>query len=160
MRLRRRAGNDHHISDRNNGERHEAAFVTLVKDNGLLWEAELLPRSHGGNSWFGKFAPKAGLELADSLPVIAKSILRRKVTIMGALKPHRIPKQDLAQIQDIYDTVEGRDERYELNLYITGTDEQNADNVPAVAMAGAGDGGQSGPEQGQPGIEPKDSPTR
>ena len=58
MRLRRRAGNDHHIKDRNNGERHEAAFVTLVKDNGLLWEAELLPRSHGGNSWFGKFAPR------------------------------------------------------------------------------------------------------
>src|SRR3712207_335140 len=58
MRLRRRATGDHHITDRNNGERHEAAFVTLVKDHGLLWEAELLPRSHGGNSWFGKFAPK------------------------------------------------------------------------------------------------------
>ena len=57
MRLRRRAGSDHHIVDRNNGERHEAAFVTLVKDDGLLWEAELLPRSYGGNSWFGKFAP-------------------------------------------------------------------------------------------------------
>src|ERR1700712_4051178 len=74
MRLRRRAGTDHHIKDRNNGERHEAAFVTLVKDNGLLWEAELLPRSHGGNSWFGKFAPAAALELVDSLTSIAKSI--------------------------------------------------------------------------------------
>ena len=31
MRLRRRAGNDHHIVDRNNGHRHEAAFVTLIK---------------------------------------------------------------------------------------------------------------------------------
>src|SRR5919109_1695306 len=51
MRLRRRAGSDHHIVDRNNGERHEAAFVTLVKNYGLLWEAELLPRSYGGYSW-------------------------------------------------------------------------------------------------------------
>ena len=126
MRLRRRAGTDHHIKDRNNGERHEAAFVTLVKDNGLLWEAELLPRSHGGNSWFGKFAPAAAIELVDSLPVITKSILRRKVTISGALKPHKIPKDDLKAVQKIYDTVEGRDERYELNLYISGYDEDDA----------------------------------
>ena len=57
MRLRRIATDDHHIVDQNNGERHEAAFTALIKDNGLLWEAELLPRSYGGNSWFGKFAP-------------------------------------------------------------------------------------------------------
>jgi succinate dehydrogenase / fumarate reductase iron-sulfur subunit len=126
MRLRRRAGNDHHIVDRNNGERHEAAFVTLVKDNGLLWEAELLPRSHGGNSFFGKFAPAAALELIDSLPVITKALLRRKVTPAGALKPHKLPKDDVKAIQRIYDTVEGRDERYELNLYISGYDEDEA----------------------------------
>ncbi len=126
MRLRRRAGNDHGIVDRNNGERHEAAFVTLVKDHGLLWEAELLPRSHGGNSWFGKFAPAAGLELLDSLPVITKAILRRKVTPAGALKPHKIPKDDLKAVQRIYEKVEGRDERYELNLYISGYDEDDA----------------------------------
>src|SRR5919199_346774 len=99
MRLRRRATGDHHIKDRNNGERHEAAFTTLVKDNGLLWEAELLPRSYGGNSFFGKFAPPAALELVDSLPSITKALVRRKVTPMGALKPHRIPKDDLKQIQ-------------------------------------------------------------
>ena len=68
MRLRRTAIDDYHIVDQNNGERHEAAFATLVKDNGLLWEAELLPRSYGGNSWFGKFAPSAGKELLSSLP--------------------------------------------------------------------------------------------
>jgi succinate dehydrogenase / fumarate reductase iron-sulfur subunit len=162
MRLRRRAGSDHHIEDRNNGERHEAAFVTLVKDNGLLWEAELLPRSYGGNSWFGKFAPAAGLELADSLPVITKALLRRKVTPGGAMKPHRIPKADLKQIQSIYDTIENRSERYELNLYITGYDEDNegAKTPPVVAAAGAGDGGQHSAEGGQPGMEPEDSPTR
>ena len=74
MRLRRIAGADHHIDDRNNGHRHEQAFVTLVRQGGLLHEAELLPRSYGGDSWFGKFHPKAGAELLDSLPVIAKAL--------------------------------------------------------------------------------------
>jgi succinate dehydrogenase / fumarate reductase iron-sulfur subunit len=113
----------HHIVDQNNGERHEAAFTTLVKDNGLLWEAELLPRSYGGNSWFGKFAPAAGKELLSSLPAILKAFMRGKVTPMGALKPHKIPKSDLKSVQSIYEKVEGRKERYELNLYVTGEDE-------------------------------------
>jgi succinate dehydrogenase / fumarate reductase iron-sulfur subunit len=130
MRLRRRAGSDHHITDRNNGERHEAVFVKLIKDYGLLWEAELLPRSYGGNSWFGKFHPAAGQELAASLPAITKAILRRKVTPMGAIKPHKIPSADLKQIKDIYTTIEGREERLEFNIYISGTDEDNAENVP------------------------------
>jgi ferredoxin len=130
MRLRRRAGNDHHIVDVNNGERHEAAFTTLVRNNGLLWEAELLPRSYGGNSWFAKFAPPAGKELLSSLPSIIKGLLRRKVTPAAALKPHRIPREDLKAVQAIYDRIEGRDERYELNLYVVGSDEEGA---PAVA---------------------------
>ncbi len=106
MRLRRRAGSDHDIVDRNNGERHEDAFVTLVEQGGLLHEAELLPRSYGGNSWFGKFAPAAGQELLDSLPVITKALLRRKVTPKGALMPHKIPKSDLKAVQR--DLREGR----------------------------------------------------
>jgi succinate dehydrogenase / fumarate reductase, iron-sulfur subunit len=130
MRLRRRAGSDHHIVDRNNGERHEASFVSLIEKNGLLWEAELLPRSYGGNSWFGKFHPAAGQELLSSLPVITKSVLRRKVTPMGAIKPHKIPSKDLKEIQDIYKTIEEKPERLEFNLYISGTDEDNAENVP------------------------------
>jgi succinate dehydrogenase / fumarate reductase iron-sulfur subunit len=123
MRLRRIAISDHHIVDKNNGERHEAAFTTLVKDNGLLWEAELLPRSYGGNSWFGKFAPPAGKELLSSLPAILKALVRGKVTPMGALKPHKIPSGDLKAVKAIYDKVESREERYELNLYIVGEDE-------------------------------------
>jgi succinate dehydrogenase / fumarate reductase iron-sulfur subunit len=123
MRLRRRATADHGIVDRNNGQRHEAAFTSLIRDNGLLWEAELLPRSYGGDSWFGKFAPPAGLELLESLPVITKALVRRKVTPMGALKPHRVPKDDLKSIQRIFDEIDERDERVELNLYITGYDE-------------------------------------
>jgi succinate dehydrogenase / fumarate reductase iron-sulfur subunit len=123
MRLRRIAGNDYGIVDRNNGERHEAAFVTLVKQYGLLNEAELLPRSYAGNSPLAKFSPRATAELVDSLPSIAKALLRRKVTPAAILKPHKLPKRDLQQIRKIYETVEGREERFELNLYITGEDE-------------------------------------
>ena len=137
MRLRRRAGSDHHIVDRNNGERHEAAFVKLIKDHGLLWEAELLPRSYGGPSWFGKFAPPAGQELLSSLPVITKAILRRKVTPMGAIKAHNIPRDALKEVQDIYKTVGDRSERLEFNLYISGTDEDN--NGPGERVEATGD---------------------
>jgi succinate dehydrogenase / fumarate reductase, iron-sulfur subunit len=143
MRLRRRAGSDHHIVDRNNCERHEASFVSLIEKHGLLWEAELLPRSYGGNSWFGKFHPAAGQELLSSLPVITKSVLRRKVTPMGAIKAHNIPQESRKQIQAIYDDVHGRDERYEFNLYISGTDEDNdgpiSERVEATSDANAED---------------------
>ena len=97
MRLRRMAGDDHGIVDRNNGHRHEIAFASLIRDNGLLWEAELLPRSYGGDSFFAKFAPAAGAELVSSLPAITKALIRGKVTPMGALKPHKLAKKDLAQ---------------------------------------------------------------
>jgi len=123
MRLRRRAGSDYGIVDQNNGERHEEAFVTLVHKYGLLDEAELLPRSIAGNSPLAKFKPAAQKELASSLPVIAKALLRGKVTPAGVLKPHRLAKSDLKQIDRIYNEVESRPERVELNLYITGYDE-------------------------------------
>ena len=53
------------------------------------------------------------------------------------LKPHKIPKADLDAVQKIYDLIEGRDERVELNLYITGTDEENAEHPVAAAAADA-----------------------
>ena len=139
MRLRRTATADFDIVDRNNGERHEHAFATLVKDNGLLWEAELLPRSYGGNSKFGKFHPAAAKELISSLPAILKALVRGKVTPMGALKPHKIPSSDLKSVQAIYEKIESRPERYELNLYIAGEDEEQAPEAVA-ASAGAADG--------------------
>jgi succinate dehydrogenase / fumarate reductase iron-sulfur subunit len=123
MRLRRRAGSDFDIEDANNGERHEAAFVSLVHHYGLLNEAELLPRSFGGDSPLAKFKPSVGMEMASSLPSIAKALLRRKVTPAAVLKPHKLPKADLKQIDRIYKEVEGQPQRLELNLYITGYDE-------------------------------------
>jgi len=163
MRLRRVATRDHEIADRNNGERHESAFTSLVRDHGLLWEAELLPRSHGGDSFFGKFHPKAGAELLNSLPVIAKALLRGKVTPGKALLPPRdMPKPDRARVKQIVEHIEGRDEQVVLNLYISGYDEdaEGAETKNATAASGDGDGGQQGAESGQPGMEPEQSPAR
>src|SRR5215216_4696260 len=110
MRLRRIAG-DHEINDRNNGHRHEASFVTLIRDYGLLHEAELLPRSYGGDSWFGKFHPRAGQELVSSLPSIVKALQRGKVTPKKAMLGHKLPKDDLDAVKRIYQHVGDQEER-------------------------------------------------
>ncbi len=120
MRLRRIAGSDEKIVDRNNGHRHEDTIVTLVRDYGLLHEAEMLPRSYGGNSWFGKFHPAAGQVLLKSLPAIVPAVLRRKVNLKIAIFGHKIPKPDLEQVKKLYAKIEGREERIELNLYVSG----------------------------------------
>jgi succinate dehydrogenase / fumarate reductase iron-sulfur subunit len=146
MRLRRIAIDDQKIVDQNNGERHEAAFASLIENNGILWEAELIPRSYGGNSWFGKFAPAAGKELVSSIPTAIRGLLRGKMTIPKILKPHKIPSQDLKAVQSIYERIESRPERYELNLYITGYDEQDETPVPVVATASGGGESSVAPE--------------
>ena len=156
MRLRRIAGNDHKIVDRNNGHRHEDAFVGLIRDNGILHEAELLPRSYGGNSWFGKFHPNAGLELVNSLPAIVKALQRRKVTPGAALRPHKIPKDDLAAVRRIYDRVDDAHERFELNLYVVGDEDQEGN--AAGGAAGSEDAVQSSGAGGQ--LPEERSPNR
>jgi succinate dehydrogenase / fumarate reductase, iron-sulfur subunit len=132
MRLRRMAGSDHAIVDRNNGHRHEDAFVTLVRDYGLLNEAELLPRSYGGNSWFAKFHPAAGVELLSSLGTVITGVVRGKISPKIAMLGHKLGKSDLSSLKRIYDTVEGRDKRVELNLYVSGYDDNpNPEPEPA-----------------------------
>jgi succinate dehydrogenase / fumarate reductase iron-sulfur subunit len=121
MRLRRLAGSDFHIEDRNNGYRHEHAFVDNIRRNGLLHEADLLPDSYGG-----KFNPRAVPELIASLPIALRGMLRGKITPAKALlHPHKASKE----LRAIFDRIESRPERYELNLYVSGTDE---DNEPAA----------------------------
>jgi succinate dehydrogenase / fumarate reductase iron-sulfur subunit len=150
MRLRRYASDDHEIVDRNNGHRHEKAFVSLVEKGGLLHEAELLPRSYGGDSWFGKFAPPAGLELLDSLPSITRALLRRKVTPKAALVAEKIPAEDRKALKQIFDTVHARDERVELNLYISGYEDEEeggAEDAPAEgATEASGQASAPGPD--------------
>ena len=43
-------------------------------------------------------------------------MLSPKIALFG----HKLPKSDLDSLKRIYDTVEGRDERVELNLYVSG----------------------------------------
>jgi len=112
MRLRRIAGSDHDIDDRNNGRRHEKAFVKNIERNGLLFEADLLPDSYGG-----KFHPRAVPELLSSLPAILKALQRGKVTPKKALiHEHKADKA----VKRIFEQIHDKDERYELNLYVVG----------------------------------------
>jgi hypothetical protein len=142
MRLRRRAGSDHHIKDRNNGYNHEHAFVNNIRKNGLLHENDLLADSFGG-----KFNPKSAAFLMYSLPVITKAILRRKATpAVALLHPHR---KEYKGLRDYFDEIEGRDDRLELNLYIVGYDEEDtgADAGETSSSTGAqgGEGMASAP---------------
>src|SRR5689334_13256542 len=112
MRLRRKSGSDFHIKDRNNGYNHEHAFVKNIRRNGILHEPDLLADSYGG-----KFHPAAGKELASGLPTALKGLSRGKMTPRTALlHPHKAPKE----VKQIFDTIEGRGERVELNLYVVG----------------------------------------
>ena len=137
MRLRRRAGTDEKIVDRNNGHRHEDAFVTLVRDYGLLNEAELLPRSYGGNSWFGKFHPAAGVELLSSISTVLIGVMRGKMSPKIALFGHKLGKPDLDAIKQLYKKIEERPRRVELNLYVSGY-EDDPEPVAVAVSAGSG----------------------
>jgi succinate dehydrogenase / fumarate reductase, iron-sulfur subunit len=139
MRLRRRAGTDEKIVDANNGHRHEDAFVTLVRDYGLLNEAELLPRSYGGNSWFGKFHPAAAKELLSSLSTVVTGVVRGKVSPKIAMFGHKLPKADLSAVKRIYAQVEDRPERVELNLYVSGYEDEPEPVAAGVGSSGEGD---------------------
>jgi succinate dehydrogenase / fumarate reductase iron-sulfur subunit len=146
MRLRRIAGSDHEIDDRNNGHRHENAFVKNIEKNGLLHEADLLPDSYGG-----KFHPRAVPELVSSLPAILKALQRGKVTPKKALlHEHKAPKE----VKRIFERVHEKDERFELNLYVVGYEDDEGDDAqgdPATTTetTSAGAGGQL-PEERSP----------
>jgi succinate dehydrogenase / fumarate reductase, iron-sulfur subunit len=127
MRLRRMAGSDHDIKDDNNGYRHEHAFVKNIRKNGLLHEADLLPDSYGG-----KFNPRAVPELISSLPTAMTAIARRKMTPASALRhPHKAPKE----VKRIFEQVEGRSERVELNLYVSGYEDDPYHHAPHTDVA-------------------------
>jgi succinate dehydrogenase / fumarate reductase iron-sulfur subunit len=116
MRLRRIAGNDYEINDRNNGHRHEAAFVKNIRRNGLLHEADLLPDSYGG-----KLNPRAVPELISTLPTAATAMARGKITPKTALlHPHKAPKE----VKALFDKIDGKEQRDELNLYVTGYEDE------------------------------------
>jgi succinate dehydrogenase / fumarate reductase, iron-sulfur subunit len=114
MRLRRAANSDHGIVDRNNGHRHERAFVANVRRNGILNEADLMLDSYGRTN------PRLVPLLAESLPAIARALVRRKIGRDAIGHPHR---KQFAGLRRIFDAVAERPERVELNLYVSGRDE-------------------------------------
>ena len=128
MRLRRIAGADHGIDDRNNGHRHEQAFVDNIERNGLLHEADLLPDSYGG-----KFHPRAVPELVGSLPVILKALRTGKVTPRKALlHAHKAPDD----VKRIFKHVHDKEERLELNLYVAGEEEASGESSAQASAGG------------------------
>jgi hypothetical protein len=154
MRLRRRAGGDHHIEDRNNGYRHEKAFVKNIYKNGLLHEADLLPDSYGG-----KFHPRAVPELLSSLPAITKALLRRKVTPAKALLHQH--KDDLKDVQRIFEKVDGPTSATSstcTSRLRRGRHGRRRRDANEMAATGAGDGAASSAEQGTPGLERRGLP--
>ena len=123
MRLRRKAGSDHQIKDRNNGYNHEHAFVKNIRKNGILHEPDLLADSYGG-----KLNPSAGREVISGLPVAAVALSRGKMTPKTMLlHQHKAPKE----VKRLFDEIEGQEERIELNLYVVGyEDEPEAEGAP------------------------------
>lgn len=141
MRLRRRATGDFAINDQNNGYRHEKAFVGIIEKWGTLHEAKLLPDSYG-EGIVGKLNPEAQKNLIASLPTALRGIKSGKVAPAKVLFHHKLTDQ--RRIKEIYKTIESRDERIELNLYIVG-DEDGDDPAPpppaaAAAMSEGGEG--------------------
>jgi succinate dehydrogenase / fumarate reductase, iron-sulfur subunit len=133
MRLRRRATNDHEIRDINNGYGHEKAFVDLIEKYGTLFEAQLLPRSFGEGSMVrGQTKPAAVKQLIANLPTAARGLKSGKVNPVKALVHKKLPDQK--EVRRIYDEVESKDERLELNLYIVG--EAGGDEEGAMAEGG------------------------
>jgi succinate dehydrogenase iron-sulfur subunit len=121
MRLRRRATGDYEIKDRNNGYGHEHAFVGLVENYGTLFEAQLLPRSFGDGSLIkGQLEPTAAKQLTRELPTAMRGLKSGKVTPKKALLHPKLPDQK--QVRRIFEEIESKDERLELNLYIVGED--------------------------------------
>jgi succinate dehydrogenase / fumarate reductase iron-sulfur subunit len=138
MRLRRRATGDYGIKDANNGYGHEKAFTSLIEKYGILSEAQLLPKSYGDGSLIrAQLKPASVRELAAKFPTIVRGLKSGKVSPKTALIHHKLQDQD--QVRRIFDEVESRDDRLELNLYIVGEDSGQEGEA-----AGAGGGAEEG----------------
>ena len=119
MRLRRRATGDYEIKDSNNGYGHEKGFTDIIEKWGTLHEAQLLPRSFGDGSMIkGQTEPGAVKQLVESLPTAARGLKAGKISPRKALLHPKLPDQK--QVRRIFKTIESKEERLELNLYIVG----------------------------------------
>ena len=87
----------------------------------------LLPDSYGG-----KLHPRAVPELLSSLPTVTTALARGKMSPLTPLRhPHKAPKE----VKKIFDTIEGREQRVELNIYISGEEEDELRHAPHTDIA-------------------------
>jgi succinate dehydrogenase / fumarate reductase iron-sulfur subunit len=137
MRMRRAANADHAIVDSNNGHRHEHGFVENIKRNGILNESDLL-----ADSWGGKLSPRFWRVAVQSLPPVTKALVRGKIGRDAIFHPHRKQFRDLA---GLFDRIGGRKDRLELNLYVSGYEDDPSPVRPAVGTAADASASAPGP---------------
>src|SRR5690606_17322754 len=157
MRLRRLAGHDHDIDDRNNGRRHETAFVNIIEKKGTLDESLLLQESYA-QGVKGKLMPtKAAIKgLLGSLPTAIRGIRTGKMRSLPKLIPGihpKLPGDAQDHVKRIYRHAE--EHREELNLYITGVEDTDeaAGGDAAQAESAAVGGGPPGAQLTEGGSE-------
>ena len=83
--------------------------------------------------------------------------MRGKLNPRIAMFGHKIPRADLKAVQAIYDKVEGREQRFELNLYIAGEDEERrrSDGAARRRRGDAAAVGRQGAERGRRDSSPQ-----
>ena len=126
MRLRRAAG-EAEIDDHNNGRAHEEAFTKIIEKKGTLDESLLLQESLAPGL-AGKMKPRGVKGLLESLPTAIRGIRTGKMRSLSKLIPGvhpKLPGDAQERVEKIYERAE--ESKWQLNLYITGTDEENAE---------------------------------
>jgi len=165
MRLRRAAG-EAEIDDRNNGHRHEAAFVKIIRKKGTLDESLLLQESYAAGVK-GKLMPSPGAikGLVGSIPTAVRGIRSGKMRSLRKLIPgmhHKLPGDATQHVERIYAHAE--EHGSELNLYITGEEgepdapKEDAAQQPTAVSAPAAEPDETvasadGDEAEQPGAD-------
>jgi hypothetical protein len=97
-----------------------------VEKYGTLHEAQLLPRSYGQGSLVrSQTDPSSLKQLAEALPTVLNGLRSGKVSPLKVLRHPKLPDQD--QVRRIYHAIESKDERLELNLYIVGEGDVEAE---------------------------------
>jgi succinate dehydrogenase / fumarate reductase, iron-sulfur subunit len=125
MRLRRLAGDEHEIDDRNNGRRHETAFTEIIRKKGTLDEALLLQESYA-QGIKGKLIPKPSAikGLVGSIPTALRGLRTGKMRSLPKLIPglhHKLPGDAQGHVKRLYEHAE--EHRTQLNLYIAGEED-------------------------------------